>query len=79
MNWIDSPQSTAIARFGYNFHIKALDVEFISGETYRYFRVPEILFRQMKRAGSKGQFFMKYIYGRYHYTRLENRQREHAT
>ena len=42
-----------------------LEIEFTSGELYRYLRVPELVFRQLLRAPSKGTFFQERIRDRY--------------
>ena len=42
-----------------------LELEFTSGELYRYLEVPELVFRQLLRAESKGRFFQERIRDRY--------------
>jgi len=68
MNWIDSPESSTITRFGYENQV--LYVEFKNGGVYQYFDVPESAFEQMKAAGSKGQYLAQYIKGSYRYARV---------
>jgi hypothetical protein len=70
MNWIDTPESSNIARFGYDENNQVLGVEFKSGGTYHYFDVPENVFGQMKNASSKGQFLAQNIKGTYRYARV---------
>lgn len=70
MNWIDSPESSTINRFGYDDASQVLAVEFKSGSTYQYFDVPSNVFEQMKSASSKGQFLAQNIKGAYRYARL---------
>jgi KTSC domain len=42
-----------------------LEIEFTSGEVYRYRDVPALVFRQLLRAESKGTFFQERIRDRY--------------
>ncbi len=48
-----------------------LEVEFASGEIYRYLDVPDLVFRQLLRAESKGTFFQERIRDRYDLERVE--------
>jgi len=70
MNWIESPESSSISRFGYDDAIQVLFVEFKNGSVYQYFDVPEPVFEQMKSAPSKGQFLAQVIKGAYRYARV---------
>ena len=70
MNWIDSPSSSNITRFGYDDATQVLYVEFKNGSVYQYFDIPENVFEQMKAASSKGQFLAQNIKGAYRYARL---------
>lgn len=67
MEWVETPESSNIARFGYENQI--LTVEFLNGGTYNYYDVPEMVFEQMKVAPSKGQFLAQSIKGVYRYAR----------
>lgn len=69
MEWIGSPESSNIARFGYDEPTQVLAVEFKAGGTYNYFDIPETIFEQMKAASSKGQFLAQQIKGSYRYAR----------
>ena len=69
MDWVDSPESSNIARFGYDFAMQVLKVEFKKGGVYSYFDVPEHLFENMRAAPSKGQYLAQQIKGRYRYAR----------
>jgi hypothetical protein len=69
MNWIETSESTTIARFGYDSSSQTLTVEFKNGGTYQYFDVPETVFEQMMAASSKGQFLAQTIKGAYRYAR----------
>ena len=69
MNWIETPESSNIARFGYDDESSVLRVEFTSGGTYDYFDVPLQVFEGMKAASSKGQYLAQQIKGSYRYAR----------
>lgn len=70
MNWIQTPESSNLERFGYDSSISVLRVEFKSGGTYDYFDVPEQLFEQMQAASSRGSFLAQNIKGAYRYARV---------
>lgn len=70
MNWIDTPESSNIVRFGYDETNQILRVEFKSGGTYDYYDVGQSIFEQMKSAQSKGQFLAQSIKGVYRYARV---------
>jgi hypothetical protein len=69
MTWINTPESSNIARFDYNNDSHVLTVEFKNGATYNYYDVPETVFNQMKAASSKGQFLAQNVKGVYRYAR----------
>ena len=69
MNWIETPESSNIARFAYDAANCILIVEFLKGGVYNYFDVPEVVFEQMKAAPSKGQFLAQNVKGIYRYAR----------
>ena len=70
MDWIVTPESSNVAKFGYDRDALYLDVEYTSGAVYRYFDVPESIFAGMQTASSRGQFLAEQIKGRYRYSRL---------
>jgi hypothetical protein len=70
MEWINTPESSNIASFGYNAVNRVLTVEFKSGGRYEYFEVPSAVFAAMKAADSKGQFLAQSIKGRYRYASI---------
>jgi hypothetical protein len=63
--------SAVIAAVAYSTEA-ALDVEFTSGATYRYFAVPSHTFREFLSAESKGAFFNRRIRSAYQCTNLES-------
>lgn len=69
MNWIETPDSSNIARYRYDINGHVLQVEFKNGGTYNYYDVPQVVFDQMKAAPSKGQFLAQNVKGRYRYAR----------
>lgn len=70
MEWINTPESSNIAGFGYNEGNRVLTVEFKNGGRYEYFDVPSTVFDAMKGADSKGQFLAQSIKGQYRYARI---------
>jgi hypothetical protein len=58
-------QSTAIRSIGYDSTAKTLDIEFLNRRVYRYFDVPEFLYRGFMLAGSKGGYFKTRINNRF--------------
>jgi len=69
MNWIETPESSNIARFQYDEANQVLTIEFSNGGTYEYYDVPEHIIEQFKAASSKGQFLSQNIKGVYRYAR----------
>lgn len=63
-------QSQAIARIGYNSAHHVLEVQFRSGQSYRYAGVPRVIVRRLLRAQSKGRAFQRYVMDVYPYTRM---------
>lgn len=70
MEWINTPESSNLERFGYDASTMVLQVDFKSGGTYDYFDVPEQVFEGMKSATSKGSFLAQNIKGAYRYARV---------
>jgi len=57
--------SSAIASVGYDAPTSVLEVEFRSGDVYRYFVVPASVHDALMTAPSKGRFFQERIRDRY--------------
>lgn len=70
MNWINTPESSTISKFGYDESNNTLAIEFKSGGEYHYFDVSQAVFEQMQAAASKGQFLAQNIKGHYRYARM---------
>ena len=62
--------SSNISSIGYDQRSATLEVEFTSGDVYRYFDVPEHLHQQFLRAASLGQFLNDNIRYRYRYQKI---------
>jgi hypothetical protein len=58
-------RSTAIRSIGFDLQSRTLEVEFTSGKVYRYFDVPEFLYRGFLVAKSKGAYFNTRINARF--------------
>ena len=62
--------SSVILRMEYNAHTSTLRVVFVSGLIYDYENVPEMIYRDMKAAGSKGTFLNRNIKGHYTFKKI---------
>jgi len=69
MEWIETPESSNIARFKYDEANRVLKVEFKNGGLYDYFDVPDNVFEGMRNAPSKGQYLAQQIKGKFRYAR----------
>jgi hypothetical protein len=65
-----SVSSSAIARVGYDETQQTLEVEFIEGNVYQYYGVPESVHAELIGPGSVGTYFSSAIRDVYPYTRL---------
>ena len=54
-------ESTVIASAGYDPATAVLELEFTSGDVYRYFAVPPSVHRGLVEADSAGRFFAAHI------------------
>ncbi len=54
-------QSSAIVSVGYQPETAVLEIEFTTGEVYRYFAVPPSVHREPLAADSAGRFFAQRI------------------
>ena len=62
--------SLHIREIGYDPQTSILEVEFISGDVYQYFDVPEYIHGQFMNAPSKGKFLYEYIRYNYRYQKI---------
>lgn len=62
-------KSTTIHKVEYNDEQKAMDIEFRSGNVYRYYNVPQRMWKvfqlYIECEGSPGSFFNEYVKGQY--------------
>ena len=70
MNWIETPGSSNIARYMYDGNQRVLTVKFKSGGVYKYYDVPQVIYDQMGRASSKGQYLARNVKGAFRYARV---------
>jgi hypothetical protein len=54
-------KSSSVASIGYDAESSVLEVEFLSGSVYQYFKVPEKTFKGILKAKSVGKYFERYI------------------
>ncbi|KAA9130363.1 KTSC domain-containing protein [Microbacterium caowuchunii] len=66
-------ESSALASVGYDAATGVLEIEFTSGEVYRYFAVPPSAHRGLLAADSRGRFFRDCIRERYPTERVPRR------
>lgn len=62
-------ESTVLAQVGYDADSATLEVVFQSGEVYRYFELPEKVYRKLMLAESHGSFFNAFIKEKYRFSR----------
>jgi len=67
MDWISTPDCTAIEGFGYDAARRTLEVRFKRGQSYTYFNVPEKVFDAMQAAPSKGHFVTGHVKGKFEF------------
>ena len=65
-----SVASSNIAAVGYDAATETLEVQFLNGSIYQYYNVPENMYDQLMKEGSKGQFLNAYIKNAYPYSRV---------
>ncbi len=63
-------KSSHLKSVGYNEKAQELEIEFQSGEIYRYFKVPPVVFEELNSAESKGKYFNSRIRGMYEVEKL---------
>jgi hypothetical protein len=62
--------SSAILRVGYEPSSAVLEIEFEKGGVYRYFDVPEPVFRELLEAPSIGQYFLANVRDVFRYAKV---------
>ena len=58
-------ESRALLTIGYSRRLRALEIEFKRGGTYRYLEVPASVHRELRAADSKARFYNTNVRGRY--------------
>ena len=66
--------SSVIRNYRYDPAQGRLDIEFVSGEAYSYFDVPEAVVSALGSAFSKGRFFQSHIRDKFAYRRDRRRR-----
>jgi len=61
--------SSVIRRYRYDQRHRRLEIDFVSGETYSYFEVPDEVIAGLAGARSKGRYFQHHIRDRFAYRR----------
>ncbi|MBN3945439.1 MAG: lysine--tRNA ligase [Nostoc sp.] len=64
------PEGSVIKQFSYDPKTQTLTIEFDSGSVYEYFKVPPSVKEDLDNAPSKGQYFNKFIKGKFKYEQL---------
>jgi lysyl-tRNA synthetase, class II len=64
------PEGSVIKQFSYDPKTQTLTIEFDSGSVYEYFTVPPSVKEELDNAPSKGQYFNKFIKGKFKYEQL---------
>ncbi len=70
ITWIETPESSNLARIAFDETTSVLKVEFKNGGTYDYFDVSLPVFEAMCNAPSKGQFLAQQIKGKFRYAKV---------
>jgi hypothetical protein len=63
-------KSSSVVGVGYDPRSKTLEIEFVSGDVYRYFDVPAEVHSDLLNSESKGRFFMAHIRDVYRFTKI---------
>ena len=69
-------QSRALAAVGYSKRLRALEIEFKRGGTYRYFGVPASVHQELLAADSKARFYNTHVRGKYRSVFVRPRRRK---
>lgn len=65
-----SVTSSNIASIGYDANSQTLEVEFLNGDVYQYFDVPQHVHQELMNASSHGQYLAQNIKGIYSYSKV---------
>ncbi|MHC5722792.1 MAG: lysine--tRNA ligase [Nostoc sp.] len=64
------PEGSVIKQFSYDPKTQTLTIEFDSGSVYEYFKVPPSVKEDLDNTPSKGQYFNKFIKGKFKFEQL---------
>ncbi|MER7708687.1 KTSC domain-containing protein [Kitasatospora sp. NPDC097605] len=70
---LEPVRSSNLRAVGYDESTELLRIEFLGGDLYEYFEVPEGIYRGLMSARSHGRFFSSTIRGKYSYRRVVRR------
>ena len=56
----------------FRYKDRVLEIEFVSGRRYRYFDVPETIYRDMRNSLSRGEFFNLRVRNRFPFQRISS-------
>ena len=71
--------STSLNAATYQDHSACLELEFRSGEIYRYRGVPAHIYQDLLQAESKGRYFNQHIRDRFAYAKIALAHAAHST
>ena len=63
-------ESSNLVSVGYDGDTATLEIEFKGNSVYQYFDVPDMVYRGLMQAGSKGGYFHGNIRDKYRYVKL---------
>ncbi len=63
--------SSVVAAIQYDVNSSTLRVVYVSGAVYDYKKVPEAVYKEMKKASSKGEFLNKQIKPNYGFEKIK--------
>lgn len=62
--------SSVIAHIAYDLERQVLQITFVSGSIYAYYKVPDDVFLELMQARSRGSYLNRRIKGNYAYKKL---------
>lgn len=62
--------SSVVSAISYDLQTQVLRVIFVSGMIYDYKQVPELVYKEMKTPGSKGQYLNNHIKGKFEFEKV---------
>jgi hypothetical protein len=68
---VESVTSSNLAEISFEFDEDVLEVKFVKGATYYYYDVPELVYKKLLKAKSKGKYFHDNVRFSYDYQRID--------